>query len=770
MAHTNPHPQHSKSSASSSVMGAHMPPISYGTSNKSTSSGNSFTSPLDQSELTSLTRVQLQAQQASAQENKRRRYRIPRSCDRCRSSKIKCVFENGRCAACAASGLPCTFANPGSLKERPPTQKDVEHLQARIRSLERLIHAVAPSLDLNNLPSLDKLDTIPQLKSLCSDSSSAEHSLDPSDPRALLPPHQSPESSNKSNSAVAPIWSSAHWSQSDNSPSNGRFVGLTFESAHYVGTNGVFSLPDSAATQAGAHVPPASTKSGELSPVDKIIRNQYQQRIFGTQHFYPEPDLEHHLLTLYFTHLHPLYPVLHPPTFLQLHASGLAHTETSFRSLCLFVFALASRLSDDPRVLLDIDGSPHSSPQIAGLRYCFSATSYLYRPIATPATLFDLQGYVLLCMYSLGTVSPMSTWSVAGIGLQRAQEVGAHREQSHIWKSDKLRDHLRRKAFFALNQFDNSLSAILGRTAYMQEEDYDLTPDDPGVDIAIGTLIPPYGAGGPVSREAAELFQQSVMSLINGSAGKRAILPVLNTLHARRNKTEDGNLLNSVKPLVNKIDAGLDEWYSNMPAQLRDSPVAPDYLLASVTLLTHYHHHRQIIHRVLFDCAHDEHSSMSICVSAASSIINLTNQLRQPNLLRHAFLWAPLRVASAAIVLICSIRKERHTISDHDADSRRRDINTALNILNELAPSTYMAETSAKATERLVKLLGLVDDSDTPPGATFDPSQVTNAAFDVSSSNMFPSDFNFNMWQNDLLANSPVDIAASYPSHGTSQE
>lgn len=706
-------------------------------------------------------------QAPTPQESKRRRYRIPRSCDRCRSSKIKCVFEDGRCAACASSGVPCTFANPGSLKERPPTQKDVEHLQARIRSLERLIHAVAPSLDLNNLPNVDKLDTLPQLKTPSSSSSSDDRANASSDvPTSTLSQQLTDPNQDKADPAVTPIWSSAHWSQVDKNPSNGRFVGITFESAHYVGTNGVFSLPDCAATQAGAHVPITNTTSGELSPVDKIIRNQYQQRIFATQRFYPEPDLEHHLLSLYFTHVHLQNPLLHPPTFLQLHASGLAQTETSFRSLCLFVFALASRFSDDPRVRLDIDGSQHPSPQVAGLRYCYSAVSYLYRPIATPATLFDLQAYVLLCLYSLGTVSPMSTWSIAGIGLQRAQEVGAHREHSHIWKTDKLRDHLRRKAFFYLNQLDNSLSSILGRTAYMQEEDYDLAPIDPHMDETFGTFTS-YGEEGPLSSQAAIDLNRSYMSLATGSAGKASVLPLLNAFHARRDKAEDSNLLNTVKPLVKKIDAGLNLWYSNLPNNLRQTHVTPEYLLASVTVLTQYHHHRHIVHRVLFDCSTEEESSMSICVSAASSVIHLTQKLRQPNLLRHAFIWAPIRVASAAIVLICSIRKERHTISEAEAELRRRDINIALDILNELAPSTYMAETAAKATERLLALLGLVEKSDTPPGHTFDPSQITNAAFDFSPMNMLPGEPTFGVWHNEFSGASSLNLWPSNPSGGT---
>lgn len=299
----------------------------------------------------------------------------------------------------------------------------MEHLQARIRSLERLIHAVAPSIDLLNLPRLDQLKAMSQVKTLTHGALTGEtHQDDDYQAQARLWSYSPPEENNDTeNPLVTPIWSSAHWTQPDNSPSSGKFVGITFESAHYVGTNGVFSLPDSATNEARALISPSNQRSSELSPVDKIIRNLFQQRILSTQHFYPEPDLEHHLLSLYFTNIHPLQPILHPPTFIQLHSAGLAQTDSSFRCLCLFAFALASRFSDDPRVMLDIDGTPHSNRQIAGLRYCFSASCYLYRPIAMPASLYDLQAFVLLCMYSLGTVSPMSSWSIAGIGLQRAQ-------------------------------------------------------------------------------------------------------------------------------------------------------------------------------------------------------------------------------------------------------------------------------------------------------------------------------------------------------------
>ncbi|KAI8453559.1 fungal-specific transcription factor domain-containing protein [Phakopsora pachyrhizi] len=538
---------------------------------------------------------------------------IPRSCDRCRASKIKCVFENGRCSACSLSGVPCTFANPGSLKERPPTQKDVERLQARIRSLERLIHAFSPSLDLKNLPDPEKLllsqsttsssssssssstsstsssltqsNTLPnlnnQLSTSCRSLSISESSPASSSPIDHQTTIRSPilsrihQSLNLSDHQLSgSIFTTTHWSHSEPKPLSVKFAGITFNADHYIGVNSIFSLPDSAAPPSGN-----SCSSAELSPVDKIIRNQYQQRIFGAQHCYPEPDLEEHLLTLYFQKIHPLLPILHLPSFIQLHSSGASLTDASFRSLCLFVFAVASRFSDDPRVMLDVEGKPHQSLQVAGLRYVFSAASHLYRPIATPATLYDLQAYVLLSLYSLGAVSFMTSWSVVGIGLQRAQEAGAHREKSHSWTSNPLRDMLRRKSFFALYEFDHFLSSLVGKTAYMREEDFDLVPLDPDVDVSMGTFINPFLQSDSEAQQTVVDLSRASTAMLTTLGGFRSLLPILNSMHARSDQLgKDANLAESIKSLVNQIDSGMTRWYEQAPERLKKFSIESDSL------------------------------------------------------------------------------------------------------------------------------------------------------------------------------------------------
>ncbi|MBW0497590.1 hypothetical protein O181_037305 [Austropuccinia psidii MF-1] len=667
-------------------------------------------------------------------QSKRRRYRIPRSCDRCRSSKVKCVYEDGRCAACTAAGVACTFANPGSLKERPPTQKDVEHLQARIRSLERLIRAISPNFDLDNLPNLNHL----QSRSNFQTSLPTSSIINPSSPSStstsvnhqlpipnLLNSNQDQPTINPSQSnppipstILKPQW---HPTGPDPATSKSTFRGLTFESNHYIGTNALFSIPDSTNTKADAILATHSStnNSSELSPVDKIIRIKHEQRAYSTHHFYPEPDLEKELIRLYFTHLHSFIPILHPTTFHQLHESGLAHTDTTFRALCLFLFALASRFSTDPRARLDLEGNPHPSPQIAGLRFCFSGFLYFTRPIVSPATLYDLQALVLLCIYCLGTFSLMSTWSLVGSGLQRAQECGAHREHSRNWTTSPLQDYLRRKAFFALYDLDHGLSATLGRAAYMQEEDFDLVPIDCENSVNMGTFINPFMVSNSEAHQAFLDYEAACSSMMSSLSGFRSLLPVLNQMRAQSRSAEAASLIPSIKALIDEIEHGTIQWYEQLPAFLKQCSLESSslHLLCTVNIQTWYHHFRLMVNRTLFnDITHSNDLDGSFknpyfmaCIQSAKQIIQHVNKLRLRKLLEHGFFWIPMRITTSGILLICALKKQQGRLDKTEVDDRRQTIQLAIDILNDLAPSTHLAEFTLVALKKLYSMLDFND-------------------------------------------------------------
>ncbi|KAL0062251.1 Gypsy retrotransposon integrase-like protein 1 [Marasmius tenuissimus] len=76
-----------------------------------------------------------------------------------------------------------------------------------------------------------------------------------------------------------------------------------------------------------------------------------------TYHGYMFPsDLLPTLVSLFFTNIHPFFPVLHKPIFERGVDKGLHHRDTSFASVLLMVCALGSRYSSDRQVLEDSSG------------------------------------------------------------------------------------------------------------------------------------------------------------------------------------------------------------------------------------------------------------------------------------------------------------------------------------------------------------------------------------------------------------------------------
>ncbi|KAA1093010.1 hypothetical protein PGT21_021126 [Puccinia graminis f. sp. tritici] len=492
------------------------------------------------------------------QSTKRRRYRIPRSCDRCRTSKIKCVFEDGKCTACVNLGVPCTFANPGSLRERPPTRKDVEHLQARIRSLERLINAIDPSCDLSNLP--DPPQPYPSNLRLGRKRQS--------DASLTLPENIHPF---RNPTQTSPAQSSAN-------ALNTLFNPTRFQ-LHNPTTN----------------LLPSLSKLEDLSPVDKIIRHEHQKLNYGNPDFYPPPDLQQTLLEIYFRQAHPLIRTVHPASFIEAFQAGLAETDDGFRALCLSIFSIASRFCKDPRVYLDLEGNPHTSLHTAGLRYCISAGSYLLRPIPTPATLYELQAFVLMVIYSLGAVSPGLVWCVLGVALQRAQIAGVHLEESTHWTDCPIQDHYRRKAFFILYEFDSVISATLGKPAYMQESDFDVLPGDPDFDRQLEACVNPYlnGSETPADWAVDEIFQAYNM-MKSSLGGLKNLLPVINVINAQRDMHPGLKFSSCVKVLIKQLDSSMNTCFEKIALKINlhhpnPNLISDSALLSSVAVTSLVH-------------------------------------------------------------------------------------------------------------------------------------------------------------------------------------
>ncbi|KNZ63412.1 hypothetical protein VP01_11496g1, partial [Puccinia sorghi] len=92
---------------------------------------------------------------------------------------------------------------------------------------------------------------------------------------------------------------------------------------------------------------------------------------------------------------------------------------------------------------------------------------------------------------------------------------------------------------------------------------------------------------------------------------------------------------------------------------------------------------------------------LDICVDSAREIINSLNRLHQRNLLAYGFYWIPLRLKNALLVLICSLVKQRKPLSEDERKLRCSEISLGIQILDVLAPSTYVAEEVSKMMRQL---------------------------------------------------------------------
>ena len=104
---------------------------------------------------------------------------------------------------------------------------------------------------------------------------------------------------------------------------------------------------------------------------------------------FPEKDLLGSLPDLYFEHYNIFFPLLHRPSFKRSIAEGLHLRDDGFGATLLLVCAIASRFSDDPRVLMEGVASPYSG----GWKWYHQAQSQVNRPPFAPPSLYDLQFY-----------------------------------------------------------------------------------------------------------------------------------------------------------------------------------------------------------------------------------------------------------------------------------------------------------------------------------------------------------------------------------------
>ncbi|KAJ6621140.1 fungal-specific transcription factor domain-containing protein [Mycena sp. CBHHK59/15] len=306
----------------------------------------------------------------------------------------------------------------------------------------------------------------------------------------------------------------------------------------------------------------------------------------------PAPQVQQHLLHLYFMYIHPVFPLIHKTRFLtEYNTRYLSPTLSSAHSpgsplkpepaqklsplLLLAMFSISARFSDQ-----DMPLPPKGRMWEAGAQYFERARDVLAKVLhrSRPMT---CQALLLLGYREFGIGSMEQGWIYIGMAIRMAIDLGLNCNLGD-WKSSNSEHTLfspeetqtRRQIWWACCAADRYSAMYMGRPIAIRDDDFDTPlPDDE--EEQPWESVSPNGVGASYPGVTLATFRASgSLALILGAVITK-IYPVRPTPGASRR----ASLL--------KLESRLDQWYLSLPEALRYDPASRRIVPPPPVLLLH---------------------------------------------------------------------------------------------------------------------------------------------------------------------------------------
>ncbi|KAJ3892544.1 fungal-specific transcription factor domain-containing protein, partial [Lentinula edodes] len=341
---------------------------------------------------------------------------------------------------------------------------------------------------------------------------------------------------------------------------------------------------------------------------------------------FPEPDLLRKLLDLYFDKHHPIYPVLHRPSFERyVYVDNLHLTNRRFGAVVLVACALGSRLSDDPRTLYDGTQDIRS----AGWKY-YGQIRLISSSLSEPLTLYDVQLYALSLVFLFPTPAHDAAWFLLALGIRSAQDHGVYRKTNFKKRmSSRFEEEQWRRAFWNLAATDLYMSIATGRPRSTREDDFDLElPPDCDDEYWEIPSHPHLEYIQPIGKPSLMSYWHHFVKLLHIAGLVKDHLVRVKHFTTRKsalweNSPPDGN-----DKIVMELDSALNSWMDELPDHLKWDPHRSDDLLfsQSVSLHSNYYWVQIQLHKVFIrpgPLNTGNFPSLAICTNAARSYIHI---------------------------------------------------------------------------------------------------------------------------------------------------
>ncbi|RPD52803.1 hypothetical protein L227DRAFT_439478 [Lentinus tigrinus ALCF2SS1-6] len=584
-----------------------------------------------------------------------KRLKHAKACSLCRRKKIRCDASERpdlRCSKCAMYGVECQYDYDTehhsitpvkrseevrrNTREGHPSQRPsyVETLERRLQAMEEL---------------LKKLRSDEETQ-LCSPTTIARSAPEPPD---ALPSYSAIRSSRLS------LHDFDHASdvESSDEDSEGPSTAVGDRSRYYGKSSSNFLIRTIAGYKAdGTSQLLTWSRSGYNTPSQHGSTPPPRDVVSDRPLFeeLPPPDLLHKLVDAYFDEFNIYFPLLHRPTFDRCIQEGLHVRDDGFCAIVLLVCANGSRWVDDDRLQRNRGHPP-------GLHW-FERAGRVSSVFLEKPSLYDLQALILTVAYMNGTDAPYGTWTVIGVGLRMAQDVGVHRKKTYS-STPTVDDELWRRAFWVLVAMDRMTSFGMGRPCAIQDEDFDVDPMTECDDEYWMPTDPTARAfEQPPGQPSKVAFANCLMRLL------RVLAFALRTIYTT-NKSK--LLFGFVGPawkqgVVAELDSALNRWMDTVPAHLRWDPKMqdPTFFAQSAALYASFYQAQICIHRPFLPSRRKPSlaslPSLAICTTAARACVRLlyTQHLRSglPKCTLCSLL-VPLHTAATLLVIALAAGK-----------------------------------------------------------------------------------------------------------------
>ncbi|KAI0719057.1 fungal-specific transcription factor domain-containing protein [Cerioporus squamosus] len=649
-----------------------------------------------------------------------KRKKKQRACDFCRRKKSDgAEMPDHRCSRCIGQGIECTYE---PINTRPPSKSYVQILENRLQNMEKLFGQLHPNVqipkDFDGVLEASHLQLAtdhlpPDYTRHSSISNGSASAVSPPPPDSPLVDSDELEPSDDEQEARRNILENLKRIPIITHPSQARYHG---KSSNLMFLQTVMDMKQKytgierprSAEPALRELGMAPPRRAEFNPQTQWLKDSSAARPKPSPYRdFPPPDLMEQLVNAFFMHYNLFVPLLHRPTLEQGIKDGLHLRDRGFGAVLLLVCANGSRVVDDPRVMAE-DGR-----HVAGWKWFEQVEtvrwSYLERP-----RLEDLQSCALISMYLGGTNVPQGSWTVIGLGLRMAQDMGAHRKKVYNTKPT-VEDELMKRAFWALIVLDRISSFGLGRPCAIHDEDFDVEPLLEVDDEYWINSDPEQAFKQPEGKPSYVTFANCLVRLLKILAfASRTIYSI--------NKSK--LTLGMVGPaweqkIVAELDSAMNKWVDTVPPHLQWDPDRVDhvFLNQSATLYAKYYLLQICIHRPFIPSPRKPSRltlpSLAICTNAARSCTHVLDIQMQrtgtPLLLNRMPLFT-----SGLVLLLNMWGGKRSGLSNQ---STMADVHKCMNMLKQLERFTQSAR-------RLWDVLnGLISIGEfAPPGSSAFPS------------------------------------------------